>query len=120
MYVRHFLNHVVIFFCPLWRPLWPRALDNRLVRLMVAPALLAYTVSIFTQYLKKTHSTITLQCEPENVHVILRDRVSEMLTFYVSLEQLVILSMVVLLLLSFNARGFFRKSLGCLLCLKLV
>jgi len=43
-----------------------------------------------------------------------------MLTFYVSLEQLVILSMVVLLLLSFNARGFFRKSLGCLLCLKLV
>ena len=35
-YVRHFLNHVVIFFGPFLRPLWPSALGSRLVCLMVA------------------------------------------------------------------------------------
>jgi len=41
VYLRHFLNHVIIFFGPFRRPLWPSALGSRLVRLMVAPALQA-------------------------------------------------------------------------------
>ena len=40
VYVRHFLNHVVILiFKPFWRPLWSSALGSRLVRLMVGPPL---------------------------------------------------------------------------------
>jgi len=37
VYVRHFLNHTIIFFRPFWRPLWLSVLSSR--RLIVAPAL---------------------------------------------------------------------------------
>jgi len=39
VYVRHFVNHTVVFFGPFLAPLGPSTLGNRLVRLMVAPAL---------------------------------------------------------------------------------
>ena len=39
VYVRDSLNHIVIFFGPLWRHLWPNALGSHEVRPMVAPAL---------------------------------------------------------------------------------
>jgi len=43
VYVRHFLNHTIVF----WRPLWPSALGSRLVRLMVAPAFgSVYSISL--------------------------------------------------------------------------
>jgi len=34
-------------FVPFWRSLWPSALGSRLVRLMVAPALLLFTLMNF-------------------------------------------------------------------------
>jgi len=30
VYVRHFLDHIIVFVGPFWRPLWPSALDSRL------------------------------------------------------------------------------------------
>jgi len=41
VYVGHFLN-TIVFFGPFCRPLWLSAVDSRLARLMVAPALAVF------------------------------------------------------------------------------
>ena len=49
LYVAHFLN-TILFFGPIWRPLWFSALGSRLIRLMVAPALYINYCSTYIAY----------------------------------------------------------------------
>jgi len=54
VYVRHFLNHTIVFLAPLW----PGTLGSRLVRLMVAP-----TIRVVTEYTRSAQHRV---CVPSD------------------------------------------------------